>query len=142
MGDHVRVLRFTRADVILVAPHDRISRLMPERGTAVGAGPVRSFTAWFLQQYGLRVTMCDREEIAAGWSRGNAGWLNPPTPRFCLSLRCRGTGACNAELRLEAVGGAISPQPGDRRTPASSDSRTRELDTMRSSVDRAPPAAR
>ena len=34
-------------------------------------------TAWFLQQEGVRVTVVDREGVAAGSSWGNAGWLAP-----------------------------------------------------------------
>ncbi len=34
-------------------------------------------TAWFLQEEGVRVTVVDREGVAAGSSWGNAGWLAP-----------------------------------------------------------------
>ena len=34
-------------------------------------------TAWFLQAEGVRVTVVDREGVAAGSSWGNAGWLAP-----------------------------------------------------------------
>ncbi len=34
-------------------------------------------TAWFLQADGVRVTVVDREGVAAGSSWGNAGWLAP-----------------------------------------------------------------
>lgn len=34
-------------------------------------------TAWFLQAEGIRVTVVDREDVAAGASWGNAGWLAP-----------------------------------------------------------------
>jgi D-amino-acid dehydrogenase len=43
----------------------------------VGAGMVGLATAWFLQEYGVEVTVIDREGIAAGASWGNAGWLSP-----------------------------------------------------------------
>jgi D-amino-acid dehydrogenase len=43
----------------------------------VGAGIVGLATAWFLQEYGVEVTVVDREGIAAGASWGNAGWLSP-----------------------------------------------------------------
>lgn len=126
MGDHVRVLRFTRADVILVAPHDRMGRLMPERGSAVGAGPVRSFTAWFLRQYGLHVTVSDREEVAAGWSWSNVGWLTPPHAAFLPEPAVpRYGGRAMPSFASKSPAEQSSPQPGDRRTPASSDSRTR-----------------
>jgi D-amino-acid dehydrogenase len=44
-------------------------------------------TAWFLQQHGVHVTVVDRDDVAAGSSWGNAGWLSPglatplPEPR-------------------------------------------------------------
>ena len=34
-------------------------------------------TAWHLQQRGVRVSVVDREGVAAGSSWGNAGWLSP-----------------------------------------------------------------
>src|SRR5690625_2925216 len=34
-------------------------------------------TAWFLQDRGVEVTVVDREGVAAGSARGNAGWLTP-----------------------------------------------------------------
>lgn len=34
-------------------------------------------TAWFLQEHGVEVTVLDRGGVAAGSSRGNAGWLTP-----------------------------------------------------------------
>lgn len=34
-------------------------------------------TAWFLQREGVKVTVVDREGVAAGSSWGNAGWLAP-----------------------------------------------------------------
>lgn len=43
----------------------------------VGAGMVGLSTAWQLQQRGVRVTVVDREGVAAGSSWGNAGWLAP-----------------------------------------------------------------
>src|ERR1035441_6723024 len=43
----------------------------------VGAGMVGLATAWFLQEYGVEVTVVDREGIGAGASWGNAGWLSP-----------------------------------------------------------------
>jgi len=140
VGDHVRALRFTRADVILVAPHDRMGRLMPERGTAVGAGPVRSFTACFLRQYGLRVTVCDREEVAAGWSWGNVGWLTPPHAAFLPEPavpRYGGYAMPSFASKPSAEQSRHSPGTVEHRPH-----RIRGLDTMRSSVDRAPPAAR
>ncbi|MFW6639739.1 NAD(P)/FAD-dependent oxidoreductase [Nocardiopsis algeriensis] len=43
----------------------------------VGAGVVGLSTAWFLQEHGVRVTVVDRDEPAAGASWGNAGWVSP-----------------------------------------------------------------
>ncbi len=34
-------------------------------------------TAWFLQEHGVDVTVVDRDDVAAGSSWGNAGWLTP-----------------------------------------------------------------
>lgn len=49
----------------------------PEHVIVVGAGMVGLATAWHLQQRGVRVTVVDREGVAAGSSWGNAGWLAP-----------------------------------------------------------------
>jgi D-amino-acid dehydrogenase len=49
----------------------------PEHVVVVGAGMVGLATAWFLQEEGARVTVVDREGVAAGSSWGNAGWLAP-----------------------------------------------------------------
>ncbi len=49
----------------------------PEHVVVVGAGMVGLATAWFLQAEGSRVTVVDREGVAAGSSWGNAGWLAP-----------------------------------------------------------------
>ncbi|MYW91766.1 FAD-binding oxidoreductase [Amycolatopsis rubida] len=49
----------------------------PRSVIVVGAGIVGLSTAWFLQERGVRVTVVDREGIAAGSSWGNAGWLSP-----------------------------------------------------------------
>lgn len=43
----------------------------------VGAGMVGLSTAWHLQEHGVRVTVLDRDGVAAGSSWGNAGWLAP-----------------------------------------------------------------
>ncbi|MCL3817306.1 NAD(P)/FAD-dependent oxidoreductase [Aeromicrobium wangtongii] len=43
----------------------------------VGAGMVGLSTAWHLQERGVDVTVIDRTGVAAGSSRGNAGWLSP-----------------------------------------------------------------
>ncbi|MFD5919011.1 NAD(P)/FAD-dependent oxidoreductase [Kitasatospora sp. NPDC058201] len=49
----------------------------PRRVAVVGAGMVGLATAWFLQEHGVEVTVLDREDVCAGASRGNAGWLTP-----------------------------------------------------------------
>lgn len=49
----------------------------PEHVIVVGAGMVGLSTAWHLQRQGVRVTVVDREGVAAGSSWGNAGWLAP-----------------------------------------------------------------
>ncbi|MGI6872919.1 NAD(P)/FAD-dependent oxidoreductase [Amycolatopsis sp. 3B14] len=49
----------------------------PRSAVVVGAGIVGLSTAWFLQEHGVRVTVLDRTGVAAGASRGNAGWLSP-----------------------------------------------------------------
>jgi D-amino-acid dehydrogenase len=49
----------------------------PRRVIVVGAGMVGLSTAWFLQEYGVEVTVVDRVGVAAGSSWGNAGWLSP-----------------------------------------------------------------
>jgi D-amino-acid dehydrogenase len=49
----------------------------PEHVVVIGSGMVGLATAWFLQAEGVRVTVVDREGVAAGSSWGNAGWLAP-----------------------------------------------------------------
>ena len=49
----------------------------PEHVVVVGAGMVGLATGWFLQEQGVRVTVLDRDGVAAGSSWGNAGWLAP-----------------------------------------------------------------
>lgn len=49
----------------------------PQSVAVVGAGMVGLSTAWFLQEYGVAVTVLDRSGVAAGASWGNAGWLTP-----------------------------------------------------------------
>jgi D-amino-acid dehydrogenase len=49
----------------------------PRHVVVVGAGMVGLSTAWFLQEYGVDVTVVDRVGVAAGSSWGNAGWLSP-----------------------------------------------------------------
>lgn len=50
---------------------------MPQHVAVIGAGMVGLSTAWFLQEHGIRVTVYDRDHVAAGSSWGNAGWLTP-----------------------------------------------------------------
>lgn len=49
----------------------------PRRVAVLGAGMVGLSTAWYLQQEGIEVTVYDRDDVAAGSSWGNAGWLTP-----------------------------------------------------------------
>ncbi|TDC62988.1 FAD-dependent oxidoreductase [Actinomadura sp. GC306] len=49
----------------------------PRHVAVVGAGMVGLSTAWFLQEHGADVTVFDRDDVAAGASWGNAGWLTP-----------------------------------------------------------------
>jgi D-amino-acid dehydrogenase len=49
----------------------------PRDVAVVGAGMVGLATAWFLQESGVRVTVYERDRVAAGASWGNAGWLTP-----------------------------------------------------------------
>ncbi|WP_308160076.1 NAD(P)/FAD-dependent oxidoreductase [Mycolicibacterium goodii] len=48
-----------------------------KRVAVIGAGMVGLCTAWYLQERGVEVTVFDREDVAAGSSWGNAGWLTP-----------------------------------------------------------------
>lgn len=49
----------------------------PRHVVVAGAGAVGLSTAWFLQEHGVRVTVVDRDGVAAGSSWGNAGYLAP-----------------------------------------------------------------
>ena len=49
----------------------------PKTAVVIGAGIVGLSTAWHLQEFGIQVTVIDREDVAAGASWGNAGWLTP-----------------------------------------------------------------
>ncbi|MEV0731264.1 FAD-dependent oxidoreductase [Polymorphospora sp. NPDC050346] len=49
----------------------------PQHVAVIGAGMVGLATAWFLQERGIEVTVLDRDDVAAGASWGNAGWLTP-----------------------------------------------------------------
>lgn len=60
-----------------MAPVTAAGFVVPERVAVVGAGMVGLSTAWFLQEYGVEVTVLDRSGVAAGSSWGNAGWLTP-----------------------------------------------------------------
>jgi D-amino-acid dehydrogenase len=55
-----------------------MSRIATPRDVAVvGAGMVGLATACFLRESGVRVTVYERDHVAAGASWGNAGWLTP-----------------------------------------------------------------
>ena len=49
----------------------------PQHVAVVGAGMVGLSTAWFLAERGVRVTVLEAKQIAAGASWGNAGYLTP-----------------------------------------------------------------
>ena len=49
----------------------------PKRVAVVGAGVVGLSTAWFLQEHGVEVAVLDRDDVAAGASWGNAGYVAP-----------------------------------------------------------------
>ena len=49
----------------------------PRTVIVVGAGIVGLSTAWFLQKYGVGVTVVERDTVASGSSWGNAGWIAP-----------------------------------------------------------------
>jgi D-amino-acid dehydrogenase len=53
------------------------NRIGPRSAIVVGAGVVGLSTAWFLQERGVQVTVVDRVGVAAGASRGNAGYIAP-----------------------------------------------------------------
>lgn len=61
------------------APRARMDVMAQQLGhvVVVGAGMVGLSTAWHLQEYGVQVTVVDRDGVAAGSSWGNAGWLSP-----------------------------------------------------------------
>lgn len=48
-----------------------------DRAVIVGAGMVGLSTAFHLQERGVQVTVLDRDDVAAGSSWGNAGWIAP-----------------------------------------------------------------
>src|SRR6202035_4147857 len=54
-----------------------IHRIRPRSAIVVGGGIVAVSTAWFRQERGVAITVVDRTGVAAGASRGNAGWIAP-----------------------------------------------------------------
>lgn len=68
--------------------------------TVVGAGMVGMSVAWYLQEAGVGVTVLDTMDVAAGSSRGNAGWVAPAL-----------TGPLNhPSLLASGIKAALSPQ--------------------------------
>ena len=49
----------------------------PDDVAVVGGGMVGLATAWFLRERGVAVTVYERDQVCAGSSWGNAGWLTP-----------------------------------------------------------------
>jgi D-amino-acid dehydrogenase len=59
-------------------PHQKEShRTGPRQVAIAGAGVLGLSVAWFLQEYGIEVTVYDQAEPGAGASWGNAGWITP-----------------------------------------------------------------
>ena len=52
-------------------------RALPRRAVVVGAGIVGLSVAWHLQRRAVEVAVVDRDDVAAGSSWGNAGWISP-----------------------------------------------------------------
>jgi len=66
-----------RVDAATGAPRFHRSTAPPRSAVIVGAGVVGLACAWYLQEAGVEVTVAERDEVAAGSSWGNAGWLSP-----------------------------------------------------------------
>ncbi len=49
----------------------------PGQVAVAGAGMLGLCVAWFLQEHGIGVTVFERDQVAAGASWGNAGWISP-----------------------------------------------------------------
>lgn len=50
---------------------------MPKHVVVVGGGVVGAFTAWYLAEFGHRVTLIDRGRFGRGASHGNCGYVSP-----------------------------------------------------------------
>lgn len=79
--------------------------ITPRSAVVVGAGIVGLCTAWFLQDRGVSVTVVERDEVGAGASWGNAGWLTPGlatplTSRHVLAEGLRGLADPRAPLSI------------------------------------------
>jgi D-amino-acid dehydrogenase len=50
---------------------------MSKHVVVIGGGVIGGFTAWYLAEYGHRVTLVDRGRFGGGASHGNCGYVSP-----------------------------------------------------------------